>query len=1123
MFGSSHLLGLTKMKMDMKIIKALPIVLLFLTWNVNGQEQLELEVTQTYATFLGEIPPLRDLPPGPATDLKKRSEWKKSAKTIPNFNSRDIHPQGIENPKPTQADRARQTFGGATQGGGSRMAVEPLVNVRGLSQGDSNAIPPDPTGDIGLNYYVQSINATVYKVFDKTGEEVSGSINANTLWNEVGFSSGGDPIILFDQEVNRWLITEFAPPGQNELLVAVSLTHDPLGGYKAWSFTTPTFPDYPKYSVWSDALVVTTNEQGPNNMPSYFINKEQMYAGSEQVDIQRIVIPGYGNGPGFQIATPVDWTGNALPSSNDPIVLKLADDNWATGDADHVEVLEFSIDWADANNTISQSTKVYGEAFDTNPCSAPGPGFACIPQLDGNGIEGLNEVIMNKPEYRNFGGHESIVLNFTVDASGSNLAGIRWMELRKSGDGAWDLYQEGTYAPDDGLHRFMGTSSIDGAGNIALAYNVSSENSYPGLRFTGRVAGDELGLMTIDEGVLIEGSGANPIDRFGDYSQMSVDPVDHRTFWFTGEYRETFQYATRIAAFSFGKDSIDIGANRMLSPLNSNDLALGQSLVGEILRFEVKNYGLTPQSNFTVGYINQEGVEFTEQVNYFLAPDSVYTHTFPESVYIEDLGDYDFKFFTALPGDMALFNDTLNTIVTKFPKTDLIISGISGLPQSGCEDAFTAQLLIRNGGLETVTTFEIQTTINGETDIDVWNGSIEFGETIFRNQFINGLVPGTNDVSFEIISVNGNIDEFPESNLFSQSIELIEDPVFATMIFTTDVFPEESSWELQDENGNVLYEGGNFTQAQTEFETELCLSLSECYVLVVRDSYGDGIASGPDGSYQLVNEDGDVLAGIIEANFGLEETNAFCAELPCVLVGDVNIIAESENNAGDGIIIINLDGGVGPFQYSIDGGENFSSSNVFSDIAGGDYDIMVTDSSGDDCTFSESIDVPTCDLTLDISVGEGSIDVDANNNNGTTQYSVDGGANYQTNGLFNNLEDGSYTVVVIDNVGCAAVESVSVGVSSIGDDLLSYEPNVQILPNPNEGAFQVVVKGLPYEDVDLPFQIFGIDGRRVRNGSLAWYSGDYVGMTSIAMEPAGVYFLRFFSDDFQRVVRIIKE
>ncbi|MBK7382401.1 MAG: T9SS type A sorting domain-containing protein [Flavobacteriales bacterium] len=75
-------------------------------------------------------------------------------------------------------------------------------------------------------------------------------------------------------------------------------------------------------------------------------------------------------------------------------------------------------------------------------------------------------------------------------------------------------------------------------GDIGLAYNVADElNSiYCGIRYTGRLAGDPLGQMTLSETNAIAGTGAQTgTERFGDYGHLSLDP-DGNNFWFTGEY-----------------------------------------------------------------------------------------------------------------------------------------------------------------------------------------------------------------------------------------------------------------------------------------------------------------------------------------------------------------------------------------------------------------------------------------------------------------------------------------------------------------------------------------------------------------------------------------------------------
>jgi len=172
----------------MRIFLTYFFIVFILGHNLVAQEKLELEVQQTYATFLGDIPPLRDLPAVAATDQKKRKERKKATTTVPNFNSRLIRPKGIDNPFPQGADRVRQSYSGrAASSHAPPIVVEPKVNIDGMDYTDFGGLPPDPAGDIGADYYVHAINATVYRVYDKQGNDLTGNINANTLWSQIGF------------------------------------------------------------------------------------------------------------------------------------------------------------------------------------------------------------------------------------------------------------------------------------------------------------------------------------------------------------------------------------------------------------------------------------------------------------------------------------------------------------------------------------------------------------------------------------------------------------------------------------------------------------------------------------------------------------------------------------------------------------------------------------------------------------------------------------------------------------------------------------------------------------------------------------------------------------------------
>jgi hypothetical protein len=172
-------------------------------------------------------------------------------------------------------------------------------------------------------------------------------------------------------------------------------------------------------------------------------------------------------------------------------------------------------------------------------------------------LETLSDRLMYRLQYRVFNGYSAMVVNHSVDA-GSNRAGVRWYELRKS-SGAWSIYQQATYAPADGNSRWMGSIAMDTAGSIALGYSIAGSNLYPGIRYTGRLKTDPTGQMTVAERGIVNGGGCQTgswdgRSRWGDYSGMCIDPANPTTFWYTQEYYATTSdgnWSTRIGSFTF--------------------------------------------------------------------------------------------------------------------------------------------------------------------------------------------------------------------------------------------------------------------------------------------------------------------------------------------------------------------------------------------------------------------------------------------------------------------------------------------------------------------------------------------------------------------------------------------
>lgn len=432
----------------------------------------------------------------------------------------------------------------------------PILNKDG--QGFSNVNPPDTTGDVGPNHFIQIINAndgSSVVIYDKNLNIVKNPFLLGSLGSGNCANGAGDPIVLYDRLADRWFLSEFTAEGIDELCLYVSKTADPTGEYHHYAFKAPTFPDYPKYGVWPDAYYAGTNETGAATM--YAFDRNKMLAG-QPATFQRLTTEQL-SGFGFQAIVPSDLDGATAPPENAPNYFMRHRDTEShgagtcpnAGAGDCLEIFEFRVDWTTpSNSTVSQPISIPIAEIDSDLCGLSS--FQCIQQKDGTTpLDPLREVIMPRLQYRNFGTHETLVGNLTTDVNGNDRAGVRWFELRKTGNGNWALHQEGTYAPNDSHSRWMGSAAMDKTGNIAVAYNVSSSSMYPSLRYAGRLASDAAGTLPQGEVTIIAGGGANGSERYGDYSQMGVDPADDCTFWFTGEYSPSEEWSTRIVTFKF--------------------------------------------------------------------------------------------------------------------------------------------------------------------------------------------------------------------------------------------------------------------------------------------------------------------------------------------------------------------------------------------------------------------------------------------------------------------------------------------------------------------------------------------------------------------------------------------
>lgn len=520
----------------------------------------------------------------PLKELAASAEAKRLKQPVGPDGIIDIRPErdGPVGPKPgAGVDRARQSSETSPL---TATIAAPLANFDGLSNQDNFNLfggrvnPPDPVGAVGPNHYVEMVNLA-FAVYDKAGNALVPATSLAALW--AGFSVtdcediSGDPIVLYDQFMDRWILSQFTTAGTNGEFfncVAISQTSDPTGAYYRYAFSTGiNFPDYPKYGNWTDSYVITTREFGPNfgyGIGVYALEKNKMVNGQParavgfyleaQSDdgsfFDPDLLPLIGDG-----LLPAYVDGKQKPQSGDAIPIIGTQDDGASYGAtfDALNIFDLTVKWhstPDASLVLAAQLPVasFDSIFPCAPTSRdclPQPGVANPAQyLD---ILSYRQRPTWRLAYRNFKTYDAMVTTQSVEAA-PGVAGMRWYEIRRV-NGSYSVYQQGTYAPADGVHRWMGSVAMDRQGNIGLGYSVVDGVSVkPGIRYTGRLAGDALGQMTLGEGTIVDGTGVQLTtnSRWGDYTSLNLDPADDCTMWYVNEYYTAAGQASSLAGWN---------------------------------------------------------------------------------------------------------------------------------------------------------------------------------------------------------------------------------------------------------------------------------------------------------------------------------------------------------------------------------------------------------------------------------------------------------------------------------------------------------------------------------------------------------------------------------------------
>lgn len=582
----------------------------------------------------------------------------------------------------------------------------------------SSSQPTDPALAVGPNHVVVVFN-TGFIIYDKAGNALTSQLAPSNIF---GINGCCDLTASYDHVADRWVLSLLG----NGAHVAVSQTSNPVtSAWNVYNYTSVN--DYQKLSVWSDGYYMTDNTGGANKI--YAFERSKMLTGDPSAKILAFPLPGIVTSGFFspQFLTLSDT--NPPAPGNVPVVY-LQDDAWSGVSQDHLKLWTLTVDWdTPSNSSISSPVEIITQPFIS---VFDGGSFSNLPQPNGGAIiDALQATIMNQAQFKKFGTHNSAVFNFVVDvdASSGKKAGIRWFELRQSGDGQpWSIYQEGTYTSPDNKHAWHASLIMDNQGNIGMGYSGmgGTNNQFVSSYYTGRKAIDPLGTMTIAEQLIAAGNANIPGFRYGDYSKIDIDPSDYQTMWYINEYMNNGRKDV-VGVFKIAPDlANDVGIISIDTPES------GALTTSETVQVTVYNFGEVAQSNFPIRFKVNDVTIATENFTGTLASGASAEFTFTATA---DLGTegttYLLEAGTELVGDENNSNNSITKSVIHINQWDAGVTEIID-PNSGNNlGSESIKIEVTNFGTSALTNLPVSYQVGSSTPVvETINTTIPPGSTL---------------------------------------------------------------------------------------------------------------------------------------------------------------------------------------------------------------------------------------------------------------------------------------------------------------------------------------------------------------------------------------------------------
>ena len=504
------------------------------------------------------------------------------------------------NPHPKEEDSGEEVEGegpmvvaeppgrypGRPKGSGGPFSPQAVgTNFFGIQLSESGYIPPDSMGAVGPSQFLVCANGRI-KVFNKNG--TLGPLNTTTdnLFTSVTSSGTSDPHLRYDRLTGRWFITIIDLATPNRVLIAVSSgpTITGTGSFTFFQFqhdlvgTTPNtdtggFADYDTLGVDAHALYIGANVfnaagNAVIGTTGFVVNKTNLLAGTLTVTAFRQIGSANGTGSGMWTPQGVD---NDDPASTEGYFIGM--DNFTFSRAVIRRVSN-----PGGTPTLSANLNI------TVPATYNPIGQVHKGDTQTNKLDSLDDRLFAAHIKKNkLTGVSSLwtAHNIRVNSSGTGTSagtrnGSRWYEFRALTTTP-TLFQSGTLFDSSATNPrgyWIPSVAANGQGHMALGCSYAGSNDFAGVAVAGRLFTDATGatqpatLAVVSTTAYNLTGEANP-HRWGDYSQVTVDPNDDMTLWTAQEYCN--------AANSWAMRVVQLLAPPPATPTNASPASVAQS------------------------------------------------------------------------------------------------------------------------------------------------------------------------------------------------------------------------------------------------------------------------------------------------------------------------------------------------------------------------------------------------------------------------------------------------------------------------------------------------------------------------------------------------------------------